>query len=1107
SLATVLNKILSKDATHDSTTLCRMIEIISAIEAQGWTEDVRDLVEKRRSCDCHPVLTAAVCFARKGLLTDAEAYLDSLGDAPDKAFYHYVRAEIELAREEINKARNEATLSLCSNRLYHDAYRIMAIVDPDNNWPAYEAIERMSRGLPFEEPTGTQSGIELYRIYHEWYFGSHDTATHMLIQSEGYINKYGPFCILSARMSRDEKDWHSCQMMLEDANNTDSDDVSLQCELGRAYLNGDNPDIALARFRDAEAYDIANPEAVRGMIDSCVALGKHTEMVQSIMEFLSSELVTYDDYVHYARLLLDMGFNEQATEAAKKILFNHPGDVTACTVLSRVALNEGDYRGAESYAKSAVSKNKKNPEALAQLARVYLALRRTSKAAGIAKRAVSADKTSLVALITLMEIYRETGDDDRTVGVCRSILELDPGNNEAADILANLELAKAVKTSDDNLLPPVAGSKDFVRLISTLVSEGKYTEVVKLCKDNDHNFGSDAEVRRLRGNAEYALGEYLKASASFASAAVLLKGDPDIWHSKGLADEKFGDLDSAEEAYGKAILLDMNNPKYWISNGVIQEKKGDFDAAVKSFNRAIELDPRSTYALVRKAAIFAGNGLFKEALNFLELAEASDPRNVLIQSVKMKVCLKASRFTEAVFIGRKLVKKDPDSSTVAVYARANMGIQDYSTAKKVLDKALDSEPNNLELLTAYRDLCVLQADNDNIIDTCNFILKLDPNDKATKRALADALIKEGRSDEANLLYASLKTENESGAAKDEQEIEDPQAMFNIAKSMFAAGDLISAARLTDRAMSVDPDNLDYVLFRTQIYRKSGDKRVADMFLSEYLERNPNNGAVHEAIGDMRVEDGDYRGAADSYGKAIQNGIKRPGLYVKLGNVQEKLNATTPATNSYNTAVMLDPRDADANRYLANMLLKARDYEAALRSINASVASEPSGDAYAIMAMIYQGLKDRQGVRDAYQGFLRYENASEDSVSNVITALNSVGLRTEANMLKNRYNVIAEEAESSVMDVAPEIKRRAERIMRRAYMMGAEVTDPGISDADPDDDDAVRSALMYLADIPTYGEVIYGTTACAPLEELSFTIVRRRNTKDPALLRVEPASVP
>ena len=1103
-LVAALTKILESEEPVDSRILCRMIEIISKEEAQGWQDDIRDLVAKKRPRDCHPSLTAASCLITKGMLTDAEAYAKADGEAPDRALYHYIMGRIAFARNELREAKNELVLALCSNRLNHDVYELLRQVEPTVNWAAIEACERLAAGMDADEPSsdGTPE-YALYTIYKEWYSGNHDNATRMLISSSGYIDKVSSYCILSARMSRDEGDWHSCQKMLEEANRAMENDVALQCEIGNAYLGDGSADVALARFRDAEAFDLANPSVVRGMIDAEIALKKNNEAKQIIMEFLTSEMATYSDYARYCDKLFDMGLYNEAREAASRILNTRPADVVACVILSKVALREGNLREAESYARTCVAKNRKNPEALAQLALVYLSLGRPAKASSLARKAVNADKTSLPALIALMDIYRETGDNDRAMDACRSVLELDPNNQQAANDLATLEMASAFRDAgEEEAVPDVIGGQDFVRLISTLLAEGKYTEVEKLCHDNDHRFGGIGAVRRLRGNAEYALGEYLKASASFASAAVLLKGDAEIWHSKGLADEKFGDLDSAEEAFGKAVLLDMYNPKYWISNGCIKEKKGDLDGAVKAFNRAIELDPASPYALVRKAAIFASNGMFSEAINFLDLAKATDPKNPLILTVQMKVYVKAARYTDAVLIGRSLMKKDPDAATVATYARACMGTGDTLTAKRVLQKALGSDPDSLELLTSYRDLCVSTSDNQAIIDTCETILKIDSIDKTTKKILADALMREGRSDEANLLYTSAK--NDTDEVKEDKGTEDPVAMFNIAKSMFAAGDLASAARLTDKAMSADPDNIDYALFRATIYRKTGDKRVADMFLSQYLERNPSNGSVNEAIGDMRFEDGDYKGAAEAYGKAINGGINKPSLYVKLGNVQEKMGAYTPATNSYTTAVMLDPRDPEAGRCLAGMQLRSKEYEAALRTIQASIATEPSAESYALLAQIYQGMKDRLGVREAYQGFLRFENVSDEALESVVTALNSVGLRTEAAMLKNNSPFGDGDSEDADTDVPAEVKRSAERMMRRAYMMGVEVTDPGIADSVVSDPEAAKATLNYIMDLPNYGDVIYGTTEADYLDSLSFNIVDKKKNIDLETLTVETA---
>lgn len=1100
----VLNKVILSDEKHDSRSLCRLIDIVADEEAQGWTDDVRDLVARSCPQDCHPALEAALRLARKGLFADAERYLDMLGDAPDKARYYLVKAQVDLSKENTRDAIGDLNLALCSDKTLHEAYQMLKKIDPRVNWGAVEACELMARGESFDEPEDDGAPeLQLYRIYREWYRGNRETATRMLVSSPQYNDKVPAYCILSARMSRDEGDWHSCQMMLEDACGSVENDVSLLCELGDAYLRGGNYDHALSSYRNAEAFDMANPAVVKGMIKACMALGKNSEALQSISEFLDSEMATYDDFEEFAWGLLTMGFYSEASEYALKITYSNPGDARACIILSKVAMNDGKYREAESYAEKGAKANKKNASSLAQLSTVYLTLRRTSKAASLAKKAVAADKQNLDALLAMMAVYKETGENERAIETCRNILEIDPRNKIASETLSTLELASALKSknvSED--MPAVVGEQEFVTLIERLIAEGKYTEAVRLCTDNDSRFGASKDVRFLRGNAEYALGEYLKASASYASAAVLMKNNAEVWHSKGLADEKAGDFDSAEEAFGKAVLLDMNNAEYWISMGCVKEKKGDLDAAVKAFNRAIELDPRSSYALVRKAAILASGGLYSEALNFLDLAEATDPKNTNIQTVKMKVCVKATKYIDAVNIGKKLMKKDPDASTVATYARANIALNDLGLAKKVLDKALASEPDSYDLLTAYRDLCVKTADTDETIKVCNEILKLDPYDKTTKKPLADALMRSGRSDEANLIYGSIRNEDDTSKEIPASE-EDPAARFAVAKSMFEAGDLTSAARLTDIALKADPDNIDYALFRAAIYRKSGDKRVADMFLTQYLERNPTNGFLHEAVGDMRSEDGDFKGAAASYAKAISSGVKKSSIYVKLGDMQEKMGGYANAVKSYTTAVMLDPHDADANRSLAYVQFKTHDTDAALRSIQASIASEPSREAYAIMAMIYQSKKDRAGVREAYQGFLRFDSTGDEWTRSVITALNSVGLRTEANLLSSRQGT---EEEARDGDVPPEIKRCAERILRRAYLMDADVTDPGIADGVGADTNIVQNALAFIADVPAYGDVLFGTNESDRMEDLSYHTVQRARNKDLGALTVETAFV-
>ena len=1109
-LSDVFAKVFGYDGELASQILCQMITIVSREEAEGWKDDIRDLVGKRRPQDCRPSLTAAMCLATKGMIDDARSYIAGMSSITDVPMFCRTNAQILKAEGKDSEASVWLQKALRSNRLDHKSYEMLCDVDFKVSWRTLEACERLAAGMEYEEPEDTGAPeLAIYRIYKEWYEGNRETATRQLISSDGYKNKLPDYSLISARMSRDEKDWHSSEKMYEQTCAGKTDDVSILCETAKAYLSGEDYDTALARYRGAEALDPGSPSVMRGLIEAYMDLGKNSEALEIIKEFLSSEMASYNDFARASTELLRMGYVNDAGDVAKRIVDTYPGDAIGCIVLSRVAINNGNLREAEEYAETGVRYNKKNPEVLAQMSRVYLVLRRISKAARYAKRAVNADSASIPALMTMMEVYRETGDNDRTMDMCREILKIDPKNDEAADALSNLEMAQVIKGKNaSSMLPEVSGSDDFVRLLSTLIAEEKYAEAEKLCRDNDSKYGSVAAVRRLRGNAEYALGEYLKASASFSSAAVLVPDDAEVWHSKGLADEAFGDLDSAEEAYNEAVLLDMKNAQYWISKGCVQERKGNTVGAVESFNHAIELDQTSTYALVKKATILADTARFSDALNFMDLAEATDPKNIGIQKMKMKIYLAAARYSDVTFIGKKLMKKNPDPSTIACFARAEIGLGDTSSAKKVLGDAMAANPDNLELLTVNRELCQKLGDNESVIGICRDILKVDPYNRDSKRILADALYKVGRGDEASMLYSTMESKDKVEVAPTDDKVpKDPVSMFKIAKSLLEVGDVVGAGRMADKTMALDPDNVDYILFRASVYRKTGDSRVAEAFLMQYLEKNPTSGPVYEAVGDLRADIGDLKGSSDAYGSAIKNGLVNPKVYVKLGMSQEGQGANAAAINSYSTAVKIDPHDADAGRKLSALQMKSKDSDSALRSIQASINADPSADAYVQLASIYQSKKDREGVRDAYKGFLRYDNVPDDLIEKMVSALNSVGLRSEAVMLKSHMSGKAEAIQAEIDDKVPaSSKRCSERIMRRAYMLGSDISDPDILDALDVDAATAKEAVDYLADIPDNVTIIPGTTEFDRMEHLTYNAIAKGKNRDLEAMTVECAYV-
>lgn len=1099
----LVNKAVSRGGTMHSAVLCELIDRVAEVSAPGWQSAVARLTALKRPEDTRPVLKAASMLAIHGFTAEAQKYLDGIQGGADLPMYHLVRGEVEAASGKKAEAVSDLKASQKSDPLNPHVYLLLAELEPSVDWSSVEACERMSRGMDYLDPSEGRNTPEysLYKIYKEWYMGSRDNATRMLISSPSYKSKKPEFCLLSARMSRDEGDWHSAQMMYEEAAAGFGDSVSVLCEAGRAYLLGGDYESALSKYRSAEAFDQGSPVVLRGLIESYLRLGRSGEAMQIINEHLDSEMAGYEDYVLAATELIRIGHVHEATEFANRVLVAYPGDATACIVLSKAAVAEGNMKAAEDAATAAVHSNRGNPDALAQLSRVYLAMRETGKAVRFGRKAVKADEGSIPALLSLVEAYMETGDRYEAAELCKKVVSIDPANSEASEVLARLQIPR-VGTDGGRPLPIVTGADDFIRLLGSLLSESNYREAARLCGENEEKFGSLAAVRRLRGNAEYALGEYLKASASFAAAAELMPDSAAVWHSKGMADEALGDMDSAEDAYNEAVLLDMNNPDYWASKGSAQEKNGDLKGAVESYNRAIELNPASAYPLVRKAVVLSNSGRYSEALNFMDLAEVTEPGSESVMKVRMRICLAAGRYNDVIYVGKKLMKKGKaDPETVSIVIRADMGIGDTASAKKTIESALQKDPNSLDLLLVARDLGTAMGDAESVITICRMILKQSPEDRETKKRLADALFKAGRGEEATLVYSGI--EKSEGPVSKAQTKEDAKAAIGIAKSLLQAGDVSGAGRMADRALAADPDNPEYILFRTEVYRRAGDSSIAGAFLAKSIQKHPEEARLYEASGDINVQAKDYEAAVSDYGEAVVHGLKTADVYLKLGRAQEASGDISSAIESYSSSVMLNPKDALACRRLAALQLRAHDEEGAIRSIEMSIAAKPTAGAYAILASVYQSRKDRDGVYGAYRGFVRYDDATDEDTARMTTALNSVGLRKEANALKGWAD--AGDAEPSA-DVPPAVKRCAERIMRRAYMLGSDVGDPDLMSSMGLDDETVRQAVAYLRDIPDYGEVIPGTPEYQKLETLSYNAVRRAKAKDIELMTVDTAYV-
>ncbi|MFA6952014.1 MAG: tetratricopeptide repeat protein [Candidatus Methanomethylophilaceae archaeon] len=1107
-----LDNLLDHEGNIDSAVLSRAIELVHERRCTEQKDLIIRLVSKSRPSDSVPALTAAQIFLETEDI-DAAKEVAAKAKHGSIPLACCVRAKIDMAEGDQTAARKELVRARCSDPSFPMFYELIELIDPEGGWMYRRNIELLVSGkepIPFGKVGEGGKPEALYEIYREWFRGSRDRATRAMVSSEEYRAKDPEYMLASARMSMDEKDWRSAQMMYDALLSKRPNCVYIICETADAYLRGKDYEHALSLYRDAESLDPMADPVMRGLIRAYRGCTKTDEAVQCMIEYLDTEEAHFGSYMRCSTLLYEWGKYNEALKAISPLLMTYPGDAKAGVLKSKIEVGCGDLDAALDAAGDAMRNNTKDKESRIQYASVLLEMGKTDRALREIERILKTDHDCLDALLVMLRIRIGQEDGNAVVDTCRKILDIDPMNKEASNAMSKAAVFDKKENAVEDLKAAVQGDADahaLIEMMMTLAENKRYGDAIKMCSEYGKRFGDDILVKRIKGNCEYQSGMYTKASVTFASAIAMDPRDPLLWHSKGMADEMDGDLDSAEEAFDKAVLLEPDEPEYWISRSSVREKRGDIPGAIDSMNRAISLDTHSSYPLVRKGMMFASLGKYEEALCFLDLAHASDSENKGILRLQRDICAAAGMADKAIGISENLLARDPsDPEAAGRLSSLYLSMDDTEKAQEVLDRALSKAGDSLYLLHRKKDLLMRLKDDAGSVEVCERILESDPKDRAVRSDLADIYARTGNMSKANRLYTEIQREedNEKEESKPLSKVKKVygNSYCEIARSMLKAGDLNSASRMADRALATDDGNTEFILLRAEIYERSGDPRSADAFLSDVVRKKGPISEICEAEGDLRSRMGDARGALSCYDAAISSGKVTSSLQMKRGFVQEGLGLYDGAISSFISAVIKDPKNVAAHRHMAVCQLAVGKVPAALKSIETAYVTDQTAPTLALRAKIFAEMGNREEVSSMYSQFLRCAERDDDSKKMITEALAKVGLNEDADYL-SYVKLTPPKEKKPVEDKVPAcVKRLAERVLRRAYMSGTPLSDPDLIEALDLDGETADAVLAYLSNMSEYGEIIPGTPEFDRMEKLSMNAIIKGNCvgleKDPII---------
>lgn len=1090
----------------NSDVLVGIIEVLYRTQCSDIRDRIPRLLAKAKSEDRTPHLTAVSVLIDLGDISDARELFDTISPPYNVPFHSCIAAKLLMAEGDSVAARKELLAARRSNPTYPMFYSMIQRLDPSGGWMWRQNIELLVAGediIPCGDSGNRTDARELFEICREWYRGSHDEATRRLIASEGYLRKDPEFILASARMSADEKDWHSAQLLYDTLLSIYPDSTYLLCEAGDVNRRGGNTEKSLSMYRKAEISDPRSPAVMSGLVTAYISAGMKEEAVDTLKRFLSTEDARAGSYVTGARMLLAGGLLDDARETADIVLKAYPKDPEASMVMADIFMAKDDHENALNFASGAYKASPERIDCGLKVCDVLVRMGRTDRALKELDKIDKKDPDNIGALTTRLFILDRAGDDAATVAMCNRILDLDYDNKDAIEILSRIaEARKDMQISTDRYRMSIEVDntpENFINIVSTLIRDGRNREAAELCYDKDHLFGRNPLVMRLRGNAEYALGEYKKAAGSFGQALESDPNDAMLWHSKGMAEEAMGILDQAESSYNRAVLLNLDEPDFWISRAAIRERKGELRGAIDSLNMAISLRPDTPYALVRKGMIFEKMGKHDNALYFVEMAMMTDPKNKDIRRIQRDICTAAGYIERMIAKAEEAMSNDPsDVQAVsdAVSGYLHLGLMDKAT--DTMERALRRNKRSIPLLLVRKDMYRALNRPAEVEDTCEKILSVQPENVSVKAELAEAYRLRGDTVAASRLYTDMRFPD-GGNGADAADPEDGASLFTISKSMYKEGDLAGAGRMADRALRLDPSNVEYIVFRAKIHRGLREMKSAESLITKSLKTDKTSAALWEADGINKDVAGNTAGALASYDNAAKYGRSSISFNIRHGILRESVGKYSDALKSYNLALSKDPSNEEARWRTALMQLKFGDSIGAQRNMNTVDSSDVSPMFLAVRAKTFQAVGNRTKVRETYEMFRRCKDPDKESSRLMSEVLARAGLSKEMSKVPAETVPVRETVQIEVTD---KVKRGAERLLRRAYASKIPVAELDMVDMLDLSEEEAAAITSYLSDIREYGDILVGSVEFDRLEKLSLNAIVKGNCigidKDPVI---------
>lgn len=409
-----------------------------------------------------------------------------------------------------------------------------------------------------------------------------------------------------------------------------------------------------------------------------------------------------------------------------------------------------------------------------------------------------------------------------------------------------------------------------------------------------------------------------------------------------------------------AAAADPKNVDAWRGLAEAQEKLKSPIEAAKAYDQVARLS-KNRDAGLKAATLFAANKRPKDAVAALQYVQKQKDLTLPEQKMMAAAAVAAKDDDAAIAAYKALITGEPEVVTHRVALGLALASKSPDEARTVLDEVLKRDPKQPDALDASAKLAETRHDDATLIALLTTLTTVSPKHPSAQRRLGLALVRTNKKDEGRKhLEAQLAVA--------------PDAETELALATLDRGDkkLPAALEHTKKAAKLDPKSNDAIAMMGDVQLEMGDAKGAAATLAKLAESKDASADAlftygraalltqqapkaktaftrivtmkdargHEGLGDVYASTGDFKKAAESYGKNLAAHDKDASYLLKTALAQLKSGNGGKAEELLGKVLVLEPNNQEASRYLGRAKLEKGEIAEAIKLLETALQKFP-----------------------------------------------------------------------------------------------------------------------------------------------------------------------